>query len=230
MWSLPDIGRLNSVAAERAPNFEHAVETGWLDGELISCHYCDKPADYRCLWFDIFSDDPKGVVGLCEQHDRYYGSLPEGYFECEACNRLFIENYTWELYFHQDGGGIYCLNCYAAAEVQNPDNWLSLDDATIDALTFQQVCKAKHLIAVRGPIPEGLALYKNVELDGSSGGRLTSSMSCESTPDGGVQELRDILHELKSQGVTEAMLILDAAYQFSVSIGVYTREAVAEAA
>jgi hypothetical protein len=38
---------------------------------------------------------------------------------------------------------------------------------------------------------------------------------------GGLDELKDTLRTLRDEGETKAILILDAAYQFAVSIGVY---------
>jgi len=224
MWALPNIGRLNADAASAS---HRALIKKQLQGKKkVDCEFCDQPACPESIqeYYDIFSDDPKGVVGLCEEHESYYGSIPEGYFYCERCNRLMVENYTWENYYtHTEYGEIVCLNCAAEEYVDDPFNWIQLDEESILKISFDHISRAKHIIAVSGPIPKGIEFYRNVELDAMSGGRITGFSSSESSPDGGVQEIRDILREAKEEGYSEALLILDAAYQFAVSIGVYVR-------
>src|SRR5690348_12408001 len=100
MWSLPDINRMNSEAFQLKNKLEEAARTGTLDGEKLKCEWeghsepCDGELRHY-LWYDIFSDDPKGILTLCEHHDGYYGSPSEGYFTCEDCERVMTENYTW---------------------------------------------------------------------------------------------------------------------------------------
>jgi hypothetical protein len=224
MWALPNIKRLNDEAA--GVDFKARHRKQLCGRAKVECYICDKPATKgsRQEWFDIFSDEPKGVIGLCKAHEEDYGGTPEGYFFCEDCQRLFIQNYTWEMYCTQnEQGDIVCLNCKAKEYVEDGENWIPLDDAVIDDLTFKQVSKTPHLIAVSGPTPDGIEFYKNVELDSFSGGRITGYSSSESGPEGGVSELQDILRGAREDGHTEAILILDAAYQFCVSIGVYVR-------
>ncbi len=228
MWSLPDIKRLNSEAQSNRNKFKRAVRTGTLDRKKLQCEWRDHDEPAKCSGdlhhysvYDIFSDDPKGVLTLCEHHDGYYGSPSEGYFECIDCNRVTTENYTWELYYHDTEDGQLCLPCYADRELAEPSNWIPLTDAVIDTLTFQDVRKAKHLIGVQMPIPKGIKFLGNTEMDGSSGGRLTAFSSCEDSPDGAVEELKETLHRAQDEGHKRAILILDAAYQFSISIGIY---------
>jgi predicted Fe-S protein YdhL (DUF1289 family) len=237
MWSLPDLKRLNEDAVKFNSTLNQVVITGKTeDGEPLVCEWAGH--DGKCEgevrayeYYDIFSDVPKGYLALCERHDGYYGSPSEGYFECDGCQKIFVENYTWELYRHDDEGGTFCLNCYRENELADDENWLNLTDQNINALTFDRVRQAQHLIAVGQDTPAELTFIGNVELDGSTGGRLTGFSSCEDTPDGGVEELRDLLRKAKEQGYERAILILDAAYQFSISIGVYcpAKKAVAHA-
>ena len=58
-------------------------------------------------------------------------------------------------------------------------------------------------------------------LDSSTGGLVLGFSSCAPTTDSGVEELREILHAAKAEDHKRAILILDGAYQFAVSIGVY---------
>jgi hypothetical protein len=224
MWSLPDISRLNAEAAgKRHRNkLERAAKTGKLDGKRLECEQCDKKATRTALYFDIFSDDPKGISSACDEHED---GIEEGFFFCEDCERRFVENYTWELYYHVlPGGEQICLNCWAKRHLQEEKNWVVLTEQAIAGVTFEKVRKAPHLIAVSGRVPEGLAEFGNVELDSSNGGRLTGFSSSENTPEGGVKEIQEILQRAREEGHQEAVLICDGAYQFSVSIGVYVRQ------
>src|SRR5436190_917258 len=69
MWSLPDIRNLNERAAQNATKLSRAAERK----RKPNCEYynCTRRADHSFLWFDIFSDDPKGIIHLCEQHVGY---------------------------------------------------------------------------------------------------------------------------------------------------------------
>jgi hypothetical protein len=224
MWSLPNIVKLNDEAARTANKFLKAVHSHKLDGKVIRCGHCERRADVVYPYYDIFSDDPKGIVGLCDEHD---GISDEGLFTCDGCGRIMVENYTWERYCASDPetDEVLCLCCFAERELAKVDNWLELTEERIDQVDFEEVRRCKHLLAVNQPAPKSIQFVENVELDSSSGGRLTSCSTCESTPDGAVHEIQSILLRLKSTGFTKAFLILDAAYQFSISIGVYVRAA-----
>lgn len=217
MWSLPDIQRMNSEAATNRKRLERACRTGILDRKKLVCEWANH--DGKCegelrhyLWYDIFSDDPKGILTLCERHDGYYGSPSEGYFECEACNRVFVENYTWEIYSAYFHDAQLCLPCYAEQVLSVEENWIRLTDERIESLTFNDVRKAPHCIGVEMPVPKQIRFVNNVEFDSSSGQCISG---------GGLDELKETLRALRDEGETKAILILDAAYQFAISIGVY---------
>lgn len=223
MWCLPNINSMNLHAHLEATKLEKAAATGKLDRKVIRCDRCEKKATNIQLYYDIFSDDPKGLIGQCADHEGY-GT--EGYFYCGDCDRLMVENYTWELYFaHTEDGDTVCLPCYAKRTINDPHQWIQLDEEAIGALDFEIVrTNARHLIGVEMPVPKGIKKYgEGVLLDGSSGGRIRGFSSSESTPDGGVEDLKSELRRAASEGYTEALLILDGAYQFCVSIGVYVR-------
>jgi hypothetical protein len=228
MWSLPDIKALNENAGKFNATLEHVVSTGKNeDGEPLTCDWAEH--DSQCQgevhtykYYDIFSDVPKGFLTLCDYHDGRFGNPSEGYFTCDACGRVFIENHTWEMYRHDGEDGTLCLNCHCERELSDENNWLKLTKRNIDALTFYDVRRAKHLIAVGQDTPKELKFIGNVEMDSMSGGRLTGFSSCEETPDGAVEEVKELLRDAKQQGYRRAILVLDGAYQFSVSIGVYT--------
>lgn len=221
MWSLPDINRINKEAEAESfqSKLDHAVRTGKMDGETLQCewHDHDTPSScsgklYHYLWHDIFSSDAKGILTLCEHHDGYYGSPSEGYFTCDACDKVFIENYTWELYYHVGEDGIFCLPCYADQVLSEEERWIPLTDENIEVLSFDKVRKAPHIIGVKMPVPEGIRFVNNVEYDSYTGQGISG---------GGVEELKQTLRDLQAEGVKRAILILDAAYQFAVSIAVY---------
>src|SRR5438105_3862369 len=83
MWSLPDIQRLNAEAASATARktILKAVHQH-LDslGNPIHCDYCGNEAEAVTPWFDIFGDDAKGVVALCQEHYDKIGPVPGGYF------------------------------------------------------------------------------------------------------------------------------------------------------
>lgn len=221
MWSLPDIIRMNSEASQEKEKLERAVRTGILNRKKLTCEWAGHNENHPCegelrhyLWYDIFSDDPKGILTLCEAHDGYYGRPSEGFFECDDCGRIFTENYTWEMYRADTEDGVFCLPCYAARELSQESNWISLTNEAIDAMTFDDVRKAKHLIGVKMPIPKGIETddQNNVTFDSMDGHGLN----------GGVEDFKTMLHRLKDDGHKRAILILDAAYQFAVCVSVYT--------
>ncbi len=228
MWSLPDINRLNEEASINANKYELALKTGKIDDEVIVCecgswgfeNECDGEIHYY-LWYDIFSDDSKGVFGLCEKHDGYYGSPTEGFFICDGCGKVHTENYTWENYHVHNDWGIVCLNCYRENELSQEENWINLTNESIESIDFDVVRKAKHLLAVgqNSPddLPDGLIYIDNAEFD---------SMDGHSISGNGLTGIKEALFEAKEQGHTKAILILDAAYQFAVSIGVYVKSEV----
>ena len=224
MFSLPDIVRMNAEAASATARkaILRAVHKH-LDsqGNPIYCDDSGNEAEEVSPWFDIFSDDAEGVVALCQEHYDSYGPTTEGYFWCEGCQRLMAENYTWELYFVNTDSGQYCLNCYRENELLNPDNWIPLTEKEIAGVGFERVRHVKHLIAVGQGVPKDLKFRGNVEFDSMTGGRIRSSSTADDTADAGVQEIRDLLNQAREDGYKRAIVILDARYQFAVSIGIY---------
>ncbi len=227
MWSLPDLARLNSQAASNKKSLERAVRSGRLDGKFLTCEYAGHRGSdchgrlHHYLWFDIFSDDPKGIITLCDHHDGYSGDPLEGYFTCAICERVVIENYTWDYYRTDVGGDIVCLPCAAKRYIAESGNWIALTPEAVAEVDFDRVRQAGHVIGVEMPVPASIEFKGHVELDSSTGGRLTGFSSCERTPDGGVAEIQQRLTELREEGYSRVLLIVDGAYQFSVSIGVY---------
>lgn len=228
MWSLPDIARLNSRAADLKVALQNAVETGFLNGETLSCEHeadsCTEDSQHY-LWYDIFSDDPKGVLTLCERHDGYSGSPMEGYFTCDDCGKVFIENYAWERYQTiTDDGESLCLPCAAERYIADESNWIELTTENIEALDFARVRQARHVIGVKMPVPKSIEHFgDSVTFDSSSGALVNEFSSCADSPNSAVRELRDELTAAMEDGHKRALLILDAGYQFAVHVGVYVR-------
>lgn len=214
MWSLPDIKTLNRRAATEKGKVLKAVKTRKIGNKKLSCEHdhgdCNGPIRVY-PWYDIFSDDPKGVIALCERHDGYFGSPTEGYFECGRCNKIFIENYTWENYYHHDDcDGQICLNCYARQVIGDATHpaWVKTDGS--ETIDFDRIRQSPHIIAVEGPT-HGLEFLGNIEFDNTSG----------ETISGEVGDLHNLLKDAAAKGYYRALLVLDAAYQFAVSIGLY---------
>lgn len=238
MWSLHDIIRLNNEAAEAAKN--QTYEQQAANPKEHQCLVCEwngdeTPADHGYVTHDIFSDDAKGVIFVCEEHDGYTGSPVEGYFTCGDCYRVMAENYTWERYSTIVGCEQLCLPCALKAYIAEESNWVPLDeierviveapkdedDPIYDPATATlNLAKAPHLIAVQMPVPDTIHFEKNLEFDSSTGEMLASTSSTYARGVGESAAL-EAIQELRDQGYSKALVILDAAYQFSVSIGIY---------
>jgi len=215
MWSLPDIAVRNSRAAAAKPGIHKAIESR-VDPETGKQAVCEREsADcggevHGTPWFDIFSDDPKGVTFLCANHA---GEHDEDFIDCADCERLMIDHITWERYVHDTPDGPICLNCYAKRVMDDPKAWVPLTKARIDMVDFSLLRKAPHIIAVSGPT-HGLQFHGNTEFDNMDGHCISG---------GGLDEIKATLHKARKEGKRKALLVLDAAYQFAVSIGVYTK-------
>ncbi len=214
MWSLPDLIRLNSKAAANRKRLERAVRTGNLNGKAIRCEHadydganCSSPIS-RELWFDIFSDDPKGILAQCEYHCNRYGT-PEGYFWCGACGRTIISNYTWERYATVLDGDEMCLPCACARYIADQQNWLRLTPEDITAFDFDEMRRVPHVIGVKMPIPDAIRFLDNAEFDSMDDHRISGD------------PIPSILESAREQGYTKALVVMDGAYQFAVSLAVF---------
>jgi hypothetical protein len=122
MWSLPDINRLNATAAGQAAKLKRQARA--RRKPKCECWNCTDRATVSHLVYDIFSDDPKDVLHLCEQHDGYYGNPHEGYFICDECQRVMVDHYTWERYAITVEDRTLCLCCAAVEHFAGPQNWI----------------------------------------------------------------------------------------------------------
>lgn len=222
MFQLPNITEMNQRAAtaDYQARLQRMIERlEDEDGDALGCEFCDAPAARTELYYDVFSPEAKGVAAFCEEHDGYWSDT---YFHCDGCDRLHVLNYTWEYYRHvDDGGNELCLPCYAREYLADDGNWIPLTAEGIESVDFEQVRRAPHLIAVRMPIPDGIEPVGAVSLDSTTGGLITGLSSSEPSMDGALGEIRALLKQARAEGNTSAVLILDGAYQFSVSVGVY---------
>ncbi|MDD5529535.1 MAG: hypothetical protein PHX21_05835 [bacterium] len=223
MWCLPSIERLNNEAIARRKSEKKKTAKQILRGKV--CEFCGtRKATTFVDYFDVFSNVPKGKIFICKKCDEE-GKIhdnDDSYFYCDSCNRWMITNYTWERYDTWDEeNGHLCLNCALKRAIANPGNWLKKED--IEKLTVEQIQRCKHLIPVEGTYyKQELEYINNVELDNFCGGRLIDSSTC-GTPNSGLQEIKKIcLETLKEHD--EVMLLIDGAYQFSKSIGIYVRK------
>lgn len=89
------------------------------------------------------------------------------------------------------------MPCAAARYFAEEDNWIELTDENIAAVDFERARKAKHVIGA--------------EFDSMDGHQISGS------------KIKEILEQAREDGYSKALLILDAAYQFAVSIGVYVQ-------
>ena len=222
MWCLSSMADQNKRAASAAHKKE--IRKALRNKKAV----CDSESD-QCSgdvtsreYFDIFGSYAKGVVHTCSHCEELYGSPPSGYFECACCSKWFVENYTHELYFaHDENGDTVCLNCFRDRYLSKPDNFLSLDDDSIERFSFEDVKKAPHLLAVQQSKPPNLKCHASVLFDSGSGETVTSS--CSTSPQiNGVNELKDALRQMKAEGEEKAVLIMDQAWQFCCQVSLYS--------
>lgn len=221
MWSLPDIKRMNRIASEaerrRAIHRQKRKLLG-DDGQPAKCqvHGCGRKAEHAEYWYDVFSNDPKGVEFMCAEHAEERGCL-ENSFKCSECGRVFVENYTWERYVHDhDDGRSLCLNCWRDECLAQDENWIDLSAKDREALTLNDLRAAPHLLCVDMDVPENLVrVGENVIVDTCDCRFVSGSMEC----------LDSALREAAERGFKRAILIMDGAYQFCCSIQVYAEPA-----
>jgi hypothetical protein len=228
MWSLPDINRMNACAAASAAKLRREAKSK----NKQECRRCaifgrDRKADVSFLVYDIFSDDPKSVLHLCENCVGQSGDPWEGYFTCEGCGRVMVENYTWERYQTVLDGASLCLKCAAERFFADTDNWIepklvkrvvlvpydpALNGQNLPlfdpATGVLNVARCRHVLGVRQPLPKGIKFLDNAEFDSFDGHQISGL------------RLLDLIAELDEPFCP----VLDAAYQFAVSIGLYTRQ------
>jgi hypothetical protein len=225
MWSLPDINRFNRRAAEQATQNLADAAQGPPAGQQCECYGCDNHAVCSEPWYDIFSDDPKGLVHTCDEHD---GSQVPDTFRCETCNRLMADHYTWERYQDSEGD---CLTCAAQKYFADDDNWI--DPAGVKRVVLKpydprrnggnaplfnpktgvlNIARCKHVLGVKQPVPDGIEFVDNAEFDNCDGHQISGD------------DVLDIIHRLPAG--EKFCPVLDAAYQFAVSIGIYVRNSV----
>jgi hypothetical protein len=216
MWALPNIVSMNARAAAQAKNLKRAARRG--PGKRRSCEVygCEQHAVHSDLWYDIFSDDPKGVIHTCDSHSPGH---VEGFFECEAFERAVIDHITWERYQVELGGKTLCLKCAAERYLYDFRHWI--DPKLVQAAGFEKknsllfdtktgflnLGQCRHVLGVKQPLPAGVEFVDNAEFDGMDGHQISGD------------NLLEIIKRLDQPFCP----VLDAAYQFAVSIGIYVR-------
>jgi hypothetical protein len=217
MWSLPEINTMNAQAAANAQKLKRQLRRG--PGKRQECEYydCGSKAAESVPWYDIFSDVPKGLIHVCAGHNA---DDVEGFFLCDECQRVMIDHITWERYQVELDDRTLCLNCAAEEYFQDPGNWIdpklvkevSLGDKKaplFDVVTgFLNLAKCRHVLGVEQPLPDGIKFHDNAEFDSCDGHQISGD------------NLLDIIQGLDGQ---EFCPVLDAGYQFAVSIGIYVR-------
>ena len=217
MWALPDINAMNARAAADAAKLRRALHRG--PGKRQKCEYygCEEHAVASVPWFDIFSDHPKGLIHTCLEHDaEAVGEM----FRCEECDRVVADHYTWERYQVELNGRNLCLKCAAEEYFTDPANWIDpkrVKEVGFDrngaplfapATGFLNLARSRHVLGVKQPLPKGIEFVANMEFD-SEDCRQISGLP----PMALIQQL----------DCEEFCPVMDAAYQFAVSIGVYVR-------
>lgn len=183
------------------------------------CECCGQPSTHHEKWFDIFSNCAKGVRHLCQKCDED-GRGNEGYFVCDSCGRLMVENYTWEIYRHidPDSDEVQCLSC--AAKSYFADDANLIDPKQVKSVVLEpgrgelfedgvlNIAHAPHVLGVKQPVPKGIRFVDNYEFDNTSGRQIS-----------GGNMFFDI-----QQMDRPFFCVCDAGWQFAVSVGIHVRE------
>lgn len=211
MWSLPDIQCMNNEAVARHEARKKSKKEPWVDR---TCNYCDKPATNAEEYFDIFDDKiPKGHICTCDEHFEYHGGAHEEYFLCDSCGHLMVENYTWERYQivlpDDDEQWPMCLRCAFKKYVADKRHWLHIPPGNMGLDRLKGI---PHVIAVDSHYHEKkLAFIGNAEFDSMDGHQISG------------EPIGDIAKQaIKEHG--SCIILMDAAYQFAVSFGVYVKK------
>jgi hypothetical protein len=208
---------MNATKVANQADFKKQLSIG--TSKKHACENCNKPSTWHYPYYDIFSDDISGVTHLCNDCEER-GLGDEGFFTCSCCDRRMIENITWEKYCVEVDGELQCLACAAKNYFADEDNLI--DPAKVTAVIQEpkqlgalfnpktgvvNLCRVKHVLGVNQPVPAGIKFVENFE-------------NCN---DRGAFDCGDILAKIKEQ-TQPVYLVLDGAYQFSISIGQYVRE------
>ena len=214
MWALPDINAMNARAAANQKQF--AREVRLKTSRKYPCECCGEPSVHHLKYYEIFSDDAKGVTHLCEDHYQN-GAGDEGFFDCDCCGRRMAENYTWELYRVQLGDRTLCLACAAEEHFADAENWI--DPRAVKEVILEprggplfepitgvlNVARCRHVLGVEQPVPDAVKFVDNFEFDSMDGHQISGG---------------DMLEAIRELSVPFCP-VLDAGYQFAVSIGLY---------
>jgi hypothetical protein len=211
MWCLPSLDKINAAAVANKKNYDRQIKL--KKSVKHSCECCGQPSTVHEKWYDIFSDDAKGVRHLC-QSCAEDGRGDEGYFTCDCCGRLMVENYTWERY-EKDG---ICLACAAVEYFNNDENLI--DPKQVEKVVLEpgkgrlfesgvlNIAHAPHVLGVKQAVPKGIKFVDNAEFDSMDGHQIS-----------GGNMLFDI------QQMTQPFYcVCDSGWQFAFSIGLYIRE------
>ncbi len=215
MWSLPDINRLNANAAAKAQQLRR--EAARKRKPQCGIYGCNHRAIDSTLWFDIFSDDPKGRDSRLRQ--AFMGRRPR------PVSSVRIASASWWITTHKSvtelelNGDLLCLRCAARRCFDLPQNWINPpavshvvlepgDGPLFDLETgVLNLACCRHVLAVKQPLPAGVVFHENAEFDGQDGHQISGD------------NLLDVIRGLNQPFCP----VVDAAYQFAVSIGIYSR-------
>ena len=217
MWSLPEINAINAQAAANAAKLRRQIRRGPSKQQKCEVYGCEEHATKSHPWFDTFSDDPKGLVHVCPDH---VAEDVEEMFCCGQCNRLMCDHYTWERYRVELDGRVLCLKCAAEEYFEDQANWI--DPKLVKEVGFDRngaplfnkrtgflnLARCRHVLGVKQPLPQGIEFVANMEFD-SEDCRQISGLP----PVALIQQL----------DCERFCPVLDGAYQFAVSIGLYVR-------
>jgi len=137
-----------------------------------------------------------------------------------------VDHYAWERYQVVIGDTVLCLKCAAKQYFSDPKNWI--DPKLVKSVVVEpydprkngtntplfsprtgvlNVARSPHVLGVKQPLPRGIAFVENAEFDRMEGHQISG------------RSLLGVIRELNQPFAP----VLDAGWQFAVSIGIYVR-------
>jgi hypothetical protein len=148
-----------------------------------------------------------------------WGDAMAGDLTCAQCGQVLVKDHDPD-YVDLDGDRV-CLSCAAEQYFADPRNWIT--PQAVQKVVRQSrrpgplfnretgvlnIARCRHVLGVKQPIPAGVVFVDNAEFDGGNGHQISG------------ENLIDVIKRLDQPFCP----VLDAAYQFAVSIGIYVRD------
>lgn len=231
MFSLPNIKSLHDRAVkERAETEKKHTFTCDCCGNEFKPKKCrEEGREYMIEeWHDSLSEGTKGILHVCPDCYENNGT-PEGFFECNHCGKLHIENYSWERYETIIDDEPCCLPCAAKIHLaEGSDAWMKTRKEIMRRTASPEAAQdmVKHLSAIGSEygLPEGCKSFRDTEEYEAEGLNWFNEMEVGGFSGGGA------MTEIRENALTafrfyrEVTVIIAEAGQFQAYCDIVVRE------